>query len=225
MATKQQKEELMATLKFTPRTYTISIWGYGGEIAVGTVPKATYDYLVENNIDIVDMADDWNDEVDIPNEHRFIQDGNWSEVDDIAHESGVEMDGGNNIEVSDENHAIVWEHGLDPTELNDDGTVTDEINLVDVNAQAPGTCMYIGRSVEKGTFYAGDIELTAPFNPKLLRITYGTVAGWSLLWGVTYNGVDINNDEYDTVGKSMDHELYVVSDTVDSEHNVSTQGG
>ena len=32
MATEQQKEELMQTLKFTPRDYRIEITGYGGEL-------------------------------------------------------------------------------------------------------------------------------------------------------------------------------------------------
>jgi hypothetical protein len=31
MATKEEKHQLIDTLKFTPRTYKISTWGYGGE--------------------------------------------------------------------------------------------------------------------------------------------------------------------------------------------------
>ncbi len=43
MATEQQKEELMQTLKFTPRNYRVEIWGYGGEIYWGTVDRKIYD--------------------------------------------------------------------------------------------------------------------------------------------------------------------------------------
>ena len=44
MATEIEKQELMDTLKFTPRNYTITLSGYGGEIAVGTVDRKVYDY-------------------------------------------------------------------------------------------------------------------------------------------------------------------------------------
>ena len=30
MATEAEKEALVETLKFTPRTYVIQLWGYGG---------------------------------------------------------------------------------------------------------------------------------------------------------------------------------------------------
>jgi hypothetical protein len=52
MATKKQQEELIQTLKFTPRTYNIYIGGYGGEAYAGTVDKATYEYFKEKKIDI-----------------------------------------------------------------------------------------------------------------------------------------------------------------------------
>ena len=31
MATQEEQQQLIETLKFTPRTYKISMWGYGGE--------------------------------------------------------------------------------------------------------------------------------------------------------------------------------------------------
>jgi hypothetical protein len=41
MATKEEKQQLIDTLKFTPRTYKISMWGYGGEKVMGTwIPNA-----------------------------------------------------------------------------------------------------------------------------------------------------------------------------------------
>ena len=53
MATKkktkaEQQEELIQTLKFTPRTYKIHMWGYGGERVLGTVSREIYDYFKEN---------------------------------------------------------------------------------------------------------------------------------------------------------------------------------
>ena len=31
MATQEEQQKLIDTLKFTPRTYKIQMWGYGGE--------------------------------------------------------------------------------------------------------------------------------------------------------------------------------------------------
>ena len=39
MATIDEQEKLIAHLKFTPRTYKIQLWGYGGEYVMGTVPR------------------------------------------------------------------------------------------------------------------------------------------------------------------------------------------
>ena len=52
MATKKQKEELMQTLKFTPREYKIEIGAYGGEIYFGTVDRKIYEFFKEKKIDI-----------------------------------------------------------------------------------------------------------------------------------------------------------------------------
>ena len=39
MATTDEHEKLIAHLKFTPRTYKIQLWGYGGEYVMGTVDR------------------------------------------------------------------------------------------------------------------------------------------------------------------------------------------
>ena len=50
MATKKQKQELIEILKFTPCTYKIEIWGYGGEIAMGRVDPKTVEFFKTNLI-------------------------------------------------------------------------------------------------------------------------------------------------------------------------------
>ena len=56
MATKKQKEELMQVLKFTPRTYKIRMWGYGGEHVMGTVDRKIYDYFRARRLDLSEFA-------------------------------------------------------------------------------------------------------------------------------------------------------------------------
>ena len=48
MATNKQKEELMQTLKFTPRNYKIEIVGRGGEIYWGKIDRKIYDLFKED---------------------------------------------------------------------------------------------------------------------------------------------------------------------------------
>jgi hypothetical protein len=54
-----EQEKLMATLKFTPRTYKVSMWGYGGEVVMGTISREIYDYFKENRLSVSDFAWDY----------------------------------------------------------------------------------------------------------------------------------------------------------------------
>ena len=68
---------------------------------------------------------------------------------------------------------------------------------------------FIGQSVEKGCFFEGELNLTAPFDPAKLAINYSDIEGWSLITGVTYDGEDIEGyDGYDTRGKSSEFKFY-----------------
>ena len=52
----EEQQKLIDTLKFTPRTYRISLWGYGGEKVMGRVDSETWDYCMENQVDLSDIA-------------------------------------------------------------------------------------------------------------------------------------------------------------------------
>ena len=56
MATVEEQEKLLQVLKFTPRTYKVSLWGYGGEKVMGTVDRKVWDYCMENQVDLSDIA-------------------------------------------------------------------------------------------------------------------------------------------------------------------------
>jgi hypothetical protein len=224
MATKKEKEVLMQTLKFTPRTYTISLGGFGGEIVVGRVDRVKYDYFKENDIDIEEYAGDWDNEREVPDEMMLFEPGSWHDCDNAAHESGVEMDVGCDVTVNDENNNEVWSHNLGIDSLVDDGIdVSDSFNF-DSSDEDAGTCIYVGQSTEKGTFFDGEIKLTAPFDPKKLSFDYTVIEGWQLCYGLQYDGEDIENDSGgDTWGKGMYHTLTCIGE--DEESNATEQGG
>ena len=55
-AVNAEHDKLIEVLKFTPRTYKISMWGYGGEKVMGTVDRKVWDYCVANQVDLSDIA-------------------------------------------------------------------------------------------------------------------------------------------------------------------------
>jgi hypothetical protein len=65
-----EQQKLIEVLKFTPRTYKISMWGYGGEKVMGTVDKAVWDYCNDNQVDLSEIA--WSDEDTVQEEMGLI---------------------------------------------------------------------------------------------------------------------------------------------------------
>lgn len=207
----KEQEELVAILKFTPRTYRVMLSGYGGEIVLGSVPREQYQYFRDNEIDIEEYAWDCDNEQSVPEEMQPFTPGEWHSCDDVAHESGCELSEYNYITVTDENGKDHWECKLGYSELTDAGVEVDETeeSLCSDRSDRENTVGFIGQSVEKGVFFEGELNLTAPFDPAKLAINYSDIEGWSIITGVTYDGEDIEGyDGYDTRGKSSEFKFY-----------------
>lgn len=216
MATNAEKELLMETLKFTPRTYRISLWGYGGEKVMGTVDQAAWDYCMENQVNLSDIA--WSDEETVqedmgldPEKLPFYP-GSWYECDDMAHVSGVARDAGS-FQVEDENGDTVVEMSFDDCNGLDDSPEWCCNDEVWVGMRKKGEIVFIGNSNEKGTFFEGEIELTAPFDITKLEFGYDEIDGEEIINTVTYDGEEIDNFGGCTDGKSSD--FYMVRLTSD----------
>ena len=212
MATEDQKEELMQTLKFTPREYRLEMSGYGGEVVIGTVEPEVYEYFVENDIDLEEYAYDWENEAGVPDDKQPFEPGSWHECDNIAHENGVEMYSSCWVTVYDENGEQVWEHNLDVGELDEDGIEVEGSSEEYVNWHT-GKVVFYGQNFEKGLFFGGPFELTAPFDPKKLTFYTDDIDGWEICSSVSYAGVDIDSDDYDTTGKSSTYEFFDLRNT------------
>ena len=211
MSTIKEQEELVEILKFTPRTYTVMLSGYGGEIVLGSVPREQYEYFRDNEIDIEEFAWDSDNEAEVPEEMQPFEPGSWHECSDVAHESGCELSDYNYITVTDENGKEHWQSELGYSTLTDAGVEVDESYeyLCSDRADRENTVGFVGQSTEKGCFFDGELELTSPFDPAKLAISYSDIEGWSLISGVTYDGVDIEgHDGYSTRGKGSDFKFY-----------------
>lgn len=213
MATLEQKQELIDVLKFTPRTYRISMWGYGGEKVMGTVDRAAWDYCMANQVDLSDIA--WNSEahvdMDLDADQLPFQPGNWYECDSMGHTNGVSRDAGT-VQIEDENGETVYEHELGEFDYDQpcpDMCCDDEIWI---GSRKKGEIVFIGSSNEKGTFFEGEIELTAPFDITKLEIHYEEFDGEEIVNAVYYDGEEIDNFGGSTDGKSSDFTMVEIID-------------
>lgn len=206
-----EHEKLIEILKFTPCTYTIRLWGYGGEYVMGTVERKIYDYFKHRRLDLMDYAwdSDYAKDNNIPEEMQPFPPGSWYECDDIVHESGVDL-GSGTLQIDDENDNTVFEISL--SEIDGCGDGSPEIGGGEeywVDMKEPGTVVFLGTSSEKGTFFEGKIDLTSPFNSEKLCIYYDDVDGNEVVTKIEYDGEEIENYGGDTTGKSSDFGFYI----------------
>ena len=206
MATIEEQEKLIAHLKFTPRTYKIQLWGYGGEYVMGTVEREIYDYFRQHRLSVPDYA--WGgDEFDsVPEDMRPFEPGSYYDCDDIGHVNGVDRNSGT-MQVLDENGTVVYERDLSSLDGCDVQLSTFEEVWID--SQEPGTVVFFGYTSDKGTFFEADIELTEPFDPEKLLLNISDFDANEIVIGVEYDDVELDNYGGDTNGKGSDHAFYI----------------
>lgn len=218
MATNEQKQELIDTLKFTPVTYTVTVSGYGGEMVMGRVDQKIVDYFEENNIDLETYATSWGepgdeDYIEVPEDMQPFAQGSWYDCDNIEHCSGAEF-GGSWITVSDEHGNEVWQaeltHDLADLGCDIECFCSEEVKDYTDN----DTAVFVGQNFEKGCFFDAELLLTQPFDPAKFKFVYSELAGWSILNTVEYAGEELDGaDGYSTTGKSMSFEFFKASDS------------
>ena len=213
MATQQEKELLINTLKFTPRTYKVSMYGYGGEKVMGIVSKESWNYCMDNQVDLSDIA--WNndaaEEIGLDEDKLPFPPGSWYECDGMGHVNGVSRDAGT-IQIEDENGETVFEKSLGDCNGCDDSPELFCEDEVWIGSRKAGEIVFIGSSNEKGTFFEGEIELTAPFDITKLGLHYDEFDGEDIVTGLTYDGEDIDNNGGGTDGKSSDFNMVLLTD-------------
>ena len=214
-----EHEKLMETLRFTPRTYKIQLWGYGGEYIMGTVERKIYDYFRHRRLDLSDFAwdSDYANEHNIPEEMWPFPPGSYYDCDDICHEHGVDRNAGT-LQIDDENGETVYQQSLENISgMGADGDEPEpewgggEEYWIGMNPV--GTVVFFGVSNEKGTFFEAELPLTAPFDVTKLELGYDEIDGNDIVNSVKYNGEQIDNWGGDTNGKGSEFGLYLIKDS------------
>ena len=224
MATIEEQEKLLQVLKFTPRTYKIQMWGYGGEYIMGTVDRKIYDYFRYRRLDLSDFAwdSDYAEDNDIPEDMWPFPPGSWYECDDMAHCHGVDRAAGT-VQIMDEHGQVVYERALESISgCEDDEPEWGSGDEAWIGSKPSGTVVFFGVSNEKGTFFEGEIPLKEPFDITKLELGYDEVDGNEIVNSVYYDGECVENWGGDTNGKSSDFGFYLVktSNTWDKYSNM-----
>jgi hypothetical protein len=209
-----EHEKLLEVLKFTPRTYKIYMWGYGGEKVMGTVDRKIYDYFKSRRLDLSDYCwdSDYAEENNIPEDMQPFAPGAWYDCDDMAHAAGVSRSAGT-LQIDDENGETVYQRSFDEIagwNDADDEPVIECFSEAWVGSKPAGTVVFLGCSNEKGTFFEGEINLTAPFDITKLKLISEDIDEEEIVNMVEYDGETIDNWGGNTDGKSSDFGFYLV---------------
>jgi hypothetical protein len=216
MATIAEQEKLLEHLKFTPRAYKITMWGYGGEKVMGTVDRKIYDYFRARRLSLSDYAwdSDYADDNNIPEDMQPFPPGSWYECDGMAHAHGVNRNAGT-LQIEDENGDTVYERSIDDMSGEEDEPEFSCHDEVWIGEKPDGTVVFIGCSNEKGTFFEGEIPLTQPFDITKLTLGYDEIDGEEIINYVEYNGEQIGNWGGSTDGKSSEFGFYIAGSLKD----------
>jgi hypothetical protein len=206
-----QDEESDDSLEVTYK-YRIEMSGCGGEISLGVVSRETYDYFKANQIDVADYITDSDSYSNIPAEHQFAEGGAWYEVDNIIHESGVELNNSCVIQVTDADGDEVWSSALDIETLINAGVTVNCLGDFYVHEQPDGTAVFMGQSTEKGTFFVAEFSTDEPFDPANLSLGYFDVDGWDISAAISYDGEDLDNEGGDTIGKGNNYSFTLIGE-------------
>lgn len=210
--TSEEKHELLAVIKGDKKKYQIHISGYGGEIVMGRITANQYEFWKDRE-DLSDHACDWENELSIPDDLRICRDGYWHDIDDLAHENGCELSSSCWITVYDEEGGEVWSSALDYESLENGGVGVDGFASEEyyVEYDSDAEYAFLGQSIEKGTFNTYEIETIGNFEPAKLSLSYIDVEGWSLINGVSYESVILDDTGgYSTTGKSSEYKVFKI---------------
>ena len=192
------------------KKYKISTYGYGGEVVMGFIKPEAYQYFLKNKINLENYALDSEEKINVPDKFRPFFNNQWYECDSIAHNSNVEMHNESIITIENENGDLIWKSNLSISTLDDAGCEVDNSVERFVEDYAKGTVIFIGKTIEKGDFFSGEINTSTSFNHKKLKFTVININGWEKINKIEYEGKVMSDlGDGSTQTKSSSFEFHV----------------
>ena len=167
---------------------TFEIYGVGFELSIGEIDKSKFEYWKDKEI-LEEEASKTNDKFSLFRDH-------WSDLNDIFHDNGPAMLENTKLEVK-ENDKIILETYLGAQDL-----VSSKINFKEYKIEIDTNYYFLGYQHDKGTFYKTELE-TESFEINKLQIIYETIAGFSIITDIEYDGESIDKGEYSTTTKEV----------------------
>lgn len=166
---------------------TFEIYGIGFELSLGEIDKSKFEYWKDKEISEEEMNED--------NDFRLFK-NHWTDLSDIFHDNGPAMLENTKLEVK-ENNKIILETYLGAQDL-----VGSKINFKEHKIKINNDYYFLGYQHDKGTFYKTGLE-TKSFEIDKLLITYETIAGFSIITDIKYDGESIDKGDYSTTTKEI----------------------
>ena len=167
---------------------TIEVRGIGFELSIGEIDKSKFEYWKDKEI----SEEDGNKEDD---KFNLFKD-HWTDLSDIFHDNGPAMLENTKLEVK-ENNKIILETYLGAQDL-----VGSKINFKEHKVKIDSKYYFLGYQHDKGTFYKTELE-TQSFEIDKLLVIYETIADFSIITDIEYDGESIDKGDYSTTTKEI----------------------
>jgi len=167
---------------------TIEVRGIGFELSIGEIDKSKFEYWKDKEI----SEEDGNKEDD---KFNLFKD-HWTDLSNIFHDNGPAMLENTKLEVK-ENNKIILETYLGAQDL-----VGSKINFKEHKVKIDSKYYFLGYQHDKGTFYKTELE-TQSFEIDKLLVIYETIADFSIITDIEYDGESIDKGDYSTTTKEI----------------------
>lgn len=183
----------------------INIWGYGGELVVGSIAREQYVYWSmqdeeQLNEHVLGYSED---EID-----PSLSLGEWYELDNLEHLNGAGYDFSTHITVESDDGTVLFEKPItDICEIEGCDKVVKFESGYDSD-DTPHEFVFMAYSSEKGSF--GNFEVPGnDFDPSKLQITVRMVEGFHIVDGFWYDHPKtVDLEDSSTNGKSWECWLF-----------------
>ena len=215
MATLKQKKKLIKTIKNPERYFKLDFSRYGGEVAMGTITKAQFEYWYDNDKFEEYMASvDFSDadiQKGIPKRAQF--DKPFYEYGDICHLSGPEFADGQIMTITeidkdgnalqDDDGSYLEDQMVDFKEFKKKGVTVECSDTHSEDSKSCENLYYVfGQYFNKGGWYTTENIKTGPdgFNLKKMKIQYEDADGFKAFSCIEYDSETYDLEE-DSTGK------------------------
>ena len=167
---------------------TLEINGTGFELSLGEIDKSKFEYWKDREISD-EEASKKNNKFNLFRDH-------WTDLNDIFHDNGPAMLENTKLEVKENNKTIL------ETYLGAQDLKGSKINFKEHKIKIDSNYYFLGYQYDKGTFYKTELE-TKSFDINKLLIVYETIAGFSIITDIEYDGESIDKGDYSTTTKEI----------------------